>query len=421
MNGHAWSDGSIAARLELWVLAALLFVLPTFEAPKNILTALFLLIWCGRRLRGLSPSALRPDAVTGVVLAGVAVAAASTWINWPYPNGAQGLVDTVRLACCFLAVYLGGYGAAQHVFLARAIVSGMVFSIGYAVWELSTGRTPLLELHSVGVLTQSAMYVAVVLILVLGMLLVKLMGPPAHRRVGGSATFWVVSAAVCAVAFLVMASRGAMLGLMVAGLVSALVLKNRMVWLMLGVTLAAALAGVVLLVSLDSSSPIIASVKARVSISRFEQSNRERLGYMQVAVAQFSQGDAKLLGIGPRNYQSIDLSKLTFAWPLQLNAEERRRLGHAHNAFLTKLAEEGLLGLAALVALFALVARALFRQWRCDRHMDWRWFAALGALTVPAVTGQFNTPFYQEHALLDMFLMAIFMASVRDQTGPGGG
>jgi hypothetical protein len=58
---------------------------------------------------------------------------------------------------------------------------------------------------------------------------------------------------------------------------------------------------------------------------------------------------------------------------------------------------------------------------RGGRWYDWSWFAALGALTIPIVGGMVNTPFFQEHAILAMALMAIYLGSrrvpgVRDTT-----
>lgn len=404
-------------RLELWTLGALLFVLPTFEAPKNVLAVLFLIIWCARRLSGFRLATFRPDAPTSVVLVIVAVAAASTWSNWPFPNGGKGLVDTFRIAACFLAVYAGGYTATQHMFLARTIVAGLLFSIGYAVWELATKRTPALELHSVGILTQSAMYVSVVLILVLGVLVTRRFASPSSTSATAtfapaSPTFWRISAVIIASALLLMASRGAILGVAVAALLSAVILRQRIVWVALALIAVVGVVAAAALTSLDRSDPVIDSFKTRVSLSRMAYSNRERLEYMRIGLVHFREGDDKLLGIGPRNFGSIDVSRLHFDPPLLLNDRERTHLSHAHNIFLTKLVEEGVLGLAALLTFFTIVVRALHMQWRLGRHNDWRWFAALASVTIPNVTGQFNTPFYQEHAMLDMIIIAVFLSSM---------
>jgi len=55
----------------------------------------------------------------------------------------------------------------------------------------------------------------------------------------------------------------------------------------------------------------------------------------------------------------------------------------------------------------------LIREAKSRGVHSWTWIAALGALLMPAIAGSFNTPFYQEHAMLAMALMAIYLGSRR--------
>ena len=84
------------------------------------------------------------------------------------------------------------------------------------------------------------------------------------------------------------------------------------------------------------------------------------------------------------------------------------RLTHAHNLFFTKWAEEGALGLIALLLLLGMFFHALAT--RIDVH-EWTWAAAVGALVVPISSGVFNTTWKQEHAVLAMMLLAIHFSS----------
>jgi O-antigen ligase len=137
---------------------------------------------------------------------------------------------------------------------------------------------------------------------------------------------------------------------------------------------------------------------------------------MRVAVAQIREGESLWFGIGPRNFRSIDVARWHFDPPLGMSEAQRTGPVHAHNLFLTKLVEEGAAGLTALVFFFGLVARGLWRAWRRKEWYEWRWFAAFGALGVAVIAGSVNTPFYQEHAMLEMALMAIFMAARRESS-----
>jgi hypothetical protein len=44
---------------------------------------------------------------------------------------------------------------------------------------------------------------------------------------------------------------------------------------------------------------------------------------------------------------------------------------------------------------------------RNGRQGDWLWTACLGAAAISVIAGSFNTPFYQEHALLAMILFGL--------------
>jgi O-antigen ligase len=254
------------------------------------------------------------------------------------------------------------------------------------------------------------MYVAVVCVLVAGVLAVRKPMPASAAASRSTAAFWVVGGVVACTGLIVMASRGAVLALGIALFLAALVLKKRAVWWSLAIAVAIAASALTVAISLDYSHPIITSMKARVSLSRFGDSNRERTGYVRVAVEQFRQGHSTWLGLGPRNFRSVDVKNLRFDPPLQLNEIQQRHVAHAHNMFLTKLVEEGVIGVAALLAFFALVIARLIGQYRSGAYLDWRWFGALGAVTIPLVAGQANTPFYQEHAMLEMILIAIFLS-----------
>jgi O-antigen ligase len=166
------------------------------------------------------------------------------------------------------------------------------------------------------------------------------------------------------------------------------------------------------MLKLSTAGNMLATIQTRFASERMLQSNLEHYDNIRVALAQFSQTDSPWLGIGPRNYRSIDLSRLTFDPPLRLPVAQGK-LNHAHNLFLTKLVEEGLFGLVAFLSLIGVVLYELFTALRGGRWYDWRWFAALGALTIPIGGGMVNTPFFQEHAMLAMALMAIYLGSRR--------
>lgn len=398
-----------AARLEFWLLGTLLFVLPTLEGPKNAVFVLYLIVWAVRRFSIGDVRNLRLDAVEYSLLALMAACAVATFANWPMPNDVKGLWDTLRYTLLFWCIYRGGYDTRQQWVLAKVVTAGLIVGIAYGVFELATGRRPLLELHSAGVLTQSAMYVSMVFVLALGVFLVRWLPRGSIADTGRRTWPWLVSLLAMSAALVVMSSRGAFLALALTLVGLALLINRAKFWALLVGGAVAVLTALFAIHMVDDGGRITASAHARLNPERFAVSNLERLEYMRVGVAQVREGGSLWFGIGPRNFRSIDASRLHFDPPLRLSEAQRTNLGHAHNLFLTKLVEEGIVGLAALVLFFGLVARGLWRAWRRQEWYDWRWFAAFGALGVPVIAGSANTPFYQEHAMLAMAFMAIFM------------
>lgn len=88
---------------------------------------------------------------------------------------------------------------------------------------------------------------------------------------------------------------------------------------------------------------------------------------------------------------------------------------HAHNLFLTQWVEQGLMGLFAMLAFVFLVTSRLIKSltYCKDNQQQWLWISGTAALLVPVTAGFFNTPFYQEPAMLAMLLMGALF----NQTG----
>jgi O-antigen ligase len=399
------------AKLEFYLLCVVLFVLPTLESPKTIALVLYLIVWAARRFSFTKLLQFRPHVIEVCLMAVLAASAASTALNWPFPNGVKGLWDTSRFTLLFWCIYRAGYNDSQYRALAIVVTAGLIVGLAFGVFELATGRIPQLQLHSAGVLTQSAMYVSMVFVLALGVFLTRWLPRSGNADTGRRRWPWLAALFAMSAALVIMGSRGAFLALAVILACLALLVNHARLWALLAGAAVAVVAALFAIHLAEDGGRITASAHARLNPERLAVSNLERYEYLRVGAAQIREGGSLWFGIGPRNFRSIDVPRLHFDPPLLLTGEQIAKLGHAHNLFLTKLVEEGVAGLAALVFFFGLVARGLWRAWRRQEWYDWRWFAAFGALAVPVIAGSVNTPFFQEHAMLAMALMAIFMRS----------
>ncbi len=381
-------------RASFWLLATLLFVLPIFEVPKTVAAWLFIVVsWWETSSRD---AGRRPDAFGWALLAVVAASLASTAINWPFPNKAKGLYDTAVYAAVGWGVYRRRWTAEQARWLATAAVAGVLVGVAWGALDVVRGRDAAMRLHSVGMYPSSSIYLGIIL-----MTTVSLSVGDARGR------WWWSISGVFVVALLLMGSRGGILAMALAGGAWFLLVRPVRAW----IVAAAVAAGVLVVAALPNmfqQQRAFEKMSALIANRHLDDNDTLRATMWRLGAAQVVRGDSRWFGVGPRNFASIDPSRLGVERP---PATAGIPIVHAHNLFLAKAAEEGLVGLAAFLATLGVVAHRLARDWLAGRARDWRWGAAWGALAVPVVAGSFNTPWYQEHALLAMTWFGLFLGS----------
>jgi O-antigen ligase len=397
-------------RAQYWLLVGLLFVLPILEGPKNVLVALLAATVVARWVVG-GMRLVRPGAFELALLALLAVSALSTAVNWPFENAGKGFKDLLFQVVAAVAALRGGYSTRDLRRLGAAAVAGAVIGVAVGVAMVAAGRNLLLELHSVGVATHSALYIAVVTVVALGLFLDSREAHPRARWL------WLAALAVLLFGLAGTASRGAMLAFFAVLVVQLLATRHWRAIATLAIMACVAAAAVFTAPDVFKQRRLVEKVEQTLRGGSLDANDRLRVAMWRIAIEQTRQGGTWLLGVGPRNFRAIDEERLVFDPPLGVPVKNALR--HAHNLFLTKLAEEGIAGLAALSALFAVVAAGLVRGARNGRQYEWVWAGSLGALMISIIAGSFNTPFYQEHALLAMILFGLALSRAGARAGAG--
>jgi len=388
-------------RFELILLGLLAFVMPSLETPKTLFWALYVITVLVRRWREGELLTPPREVVVWAVWGMLLVSLVSTLVNWPLDNGFKGLFDAIRYSALFLCLVAGGYSEPELRRIAWAIIAGTLLGLAYGLLEYVTNVVPAFQFHSAGVITQSSVYLGMVIVLAFAMLMSPgRPGLPVRLLL-------LVLLVLMGIALAYMGSRGAMLAVVLVLGVILLLNFNRRAMLLsaAGLALVSVIAiGLVQLFPHNLLHEFKPIGHERFSVERFRAADSERIENWRIAMAKLTTGEDLVWGIGPRNYKSIDPATLGIESSFYARTGE---LHHAHNLLLNRLIEQGIAGLATLLLFGFLVARELSRQWRA-RHqagLDWRWCAGFGALVVPLITGLFNTPFYQEHAMLAMLLM----------------
>ncbi|HET7766008.1 MAG TPA: O-antigen ligase family protein [Burkholderiales bacterium] len=388
----------ISIRIERELLLALAFVLPLFEAPKNIVWIAFLALWIANRIRARSFGGLWDYWDTLIVswMASGFIVAAFAGLHGDEWRAA---VDIVRYGSVLWALKRSRYPTETWLALIAAIVLGTVAALVWSYYELfHATKYRALNLNSVGHVNQSSGYLAVVCGLTLITIRARWRESGAAGRAVGCAVltflvaslFWMQSRAAVGVAFVAMVS-----------LLSVYAARRRE---SLG-RIALAAVGVVAVVLIIS--PQVVRKNSEFMQKSYWLNGRDEIWRVGLAAWR----EFPVFGVGMDNFGRVDHERLQ-AWSAERGeAFERQRFltaPHGHNLFINTLAERGLFGLGVLLAVLAGWAVDLARRIppATAPPLIWLyWGGTAGAWIVTVLAGLLNTTLHHEQALLCALLL----------------
>ncbi|GMR06740.1 MAG: hypothetical protein BMS9Abin25_1360 [Gammaproteobacteria bacterium] len=393
-------------QLEIILLGLLVFVLPSLETPKIIFWAFYILTFLVRRYLEHGFSFNKQNAITLSAITLFLVSLISTFVNWPTSKSLSGAFYTLSYVSLFLCLYHGGYTGKQIKTVALVIVLGSLVGLLFGLIEFSSGVTDSMTFHSAGVTTQSSIYLGLVIITAFSLLVDD------NERPFLITLFLFLSLFLMGIAILYMGSRGAIFAIFISLVVFLFLNHSRRIIVISSSLIVATTVTAFILISAYPTNMNEPDKRERFSAERLQISDNERLKNWQIAIRKLSTGKDLVWGIGPKNYSTIDPRELG----IELDSYQRTgKLNHAHNLFLTQWIEQGLVGLLAMLTFFILVFVRLIKKWPYCRETSrqWVWLAGLGGLVIPVIAGFFNTPFYQEHAMLAMILIGAMYAETK--------
>ncbi len=391
-------------RIELGLLLVLCFFLPIYEAPKNLAWLAYVFIWLAvriptKRLGGrwdLWDSLIALWIASGFVVAAFAGLHGNEW---------RGGADILRYGSLLWLVKRSGYSDKEIRWILGTLVASLVVGLAHGYWRLlsGVGKSGYLQLHSVGHVNHTAIYIAIMLGLCASWLFAGWRSwRPGRRAVALAVTVLTL------VSLVVTASRGA-IGV---GLVMLVVLGVAW-WRRWRVPLIASAVGVALLA--------VAAVALQFDVVRKQEQNAAadnilsfRDGIWRMALASWEKFPA--FGVGMDNYSLITKEKVK-AWREEAGKpyDETRyvQFPHAHNIYLNTLAERGLFGLAVLLLVLGawFVALVRGRPRPEASNLDWTlWGSVAGAWIVTTCAGTVNTTLHHEHAILAVLLLGLWLS-----------
>jgi len=394
-------------RAEFWILAGLLFVLPLFEAPKNILWVLYVLVWLGNRARWRDFGGRWDtwDTLIAVWIASAAVTAAFAGLHHKEWNGA---VDLLRYGSVVWLLKRSRFDERELAILFGALAIGAVGALAHAYWRLEvTGQRRFLELNSVGFVNHSAIYLAILL----------------GAAVSAVAAYWYrLRASMRAAAAMLLAlftvSLFVTLSRTAIGVALALVVLLGIAWWPRARRVALAtilITAVVVVVALIARVEVVKKHDDRIAEGNVLAFRAQVWNTARAAWQRFP-----LFGIGIDNYSVIE-SEAVRQWRAEAGKpydEESFKVntGHAHSLYYNTLAERGVVGFAVLVAVLLAWAWRLMRRYpgRSGDDRAWAlWGGALSGWFVSVFAGIGNTTLHHEHALLAVTLLGLWLGDGR--------
>jgi len=394
--------------IEFGLLLALCVFLPLLEAPKNLAWLAYGAAWLANRVRardfggpwGTWDTLIAAWIASGFLVAAFAGLSQSEW---------RGAGDLLRYGSILWLVMRAGYGERERRAVLGALVASAMLGLAFGYYQLSvSGRRPFLELHSVGHVNHTAIYLAILLGLCAAWIFARWQAWHAGRR----AVALAVGAFVL-VSLVVTQSRGAVgAGLLVVPILAAAWWPR---WRAPLLASAGALAVTVAL-AVGFGAEIVRKQQDRISEGNVLAF---RDGVWRYALVAFERHP--WFGVGMDNYSAIKnehIAQWRKAAGKPYDPAQYARFPHAHSLYFNTLAERGLVGSVALAAVLVAWAVALARRRPMPRDpdRDWLyWGGAAAAWLVSAGAGLVNTTLHHEHAILAVLLLGLWLAHMRER------
>ncbi|MEE9396880.1 MAG: O-antigen ligase family protein [Methylococcales bacterium] len=389
----------IISNLQFFCLCLLALTLPLLEAPKNIAYVLYLIVWTVRlSLFGTDGIKTGPyDLILAVFVGGNLITSLGAFIKG---FSISGISDILRYSLIgWMLLHTSLSNRRVYIILSLLLLS-TVMGIGWGYWDLSRGNTEFFELHSVGHVNHSSIFILLIIGSMLPFLFFRKLNLWKYILVGS--IFLVLFGAL-----LETDSRATIIGFVFILIfyVGMAVMHHRKLAI-LTLALIIGFGGY----SVWTPPKVFYKFQSRAHEFENQLTPREKIWN----VAWLAWKKEPIFGIGYRNYKDLNANRVQ-NWYRESGrnfSDDSKYLytTHAHNRYLNTLVEGGVVGLFSLLFLFVGVGfvlwdkRAIVLKPGCGMTA---WLVGFYTLASTVVVGLFNTTLHHEHAILAMILLVL--------------
>ena len=382
--------------------------LPSLEAPKNIFLVFYVIVALVRQMSNSQTQGWNSWDSIFLLIMGTAFLS-TIFAGMPHNEEWKGFKVLVTMISTGWLVSRSQFSKRELGFLFKATVLSAIPPLSWGLWELYVTHTKTaLQLHSVGHVNHSAIYLVIIFGSATGWLLSKKSDSNVLRR---------LLLAMLSITLLISLIIGQSRGAVGIGFILSL-----LIILFLGKTWKVKSLGIATTLMIIAASVAFNAGVVQKEIDNEKNNNilssRDKVWNVSIEAARFH----PLLGLGMSNWHFITLDQLKAAVEKRNEAFDPNNyylsVGHSHNLYLTALVDRGIVGLGVtLVFMFAWLRHLIktFKMTKLSNQAAYLWAGSLSAWVATFGIGFVNTTFHHEHGILACLLLGLYLSYTRSQ------
>ncbi len=403
----------ILPTIDLVMLALMILSLPSLEAPKNIFLVGYLLTRLTTEIiqinKGLKLWSRWDTLFMTIVLTGFL---STLYAGMPHLDEWKGYAVLMTAILSGWTLSRAQYSRENYQGLFKLLILGAIPPLLWGLYQYLIIHTkPNLQLHSVGHVNHSAIYLVMIFGASLGWFLSHL---NLNKFKLKFSNLYVLAFGILSLIFfvslIISQSRGAFGTGIIIGLI---------VVYFLGKNTKIRIAGIIsiisiVIVSIFSNSGVVEKQIATQKVNDVLNS-RDKVWNVSLEASRFH----PLFGIGLSNWHFITLDhikKSVESRGEKFNPKNYFFPGHSHNLYLSALVERGFVGLLVTILLMLFWMKHListFNWAKKTTQASYLWAGSLSAWVATYGIGFVNTTFHHEHAILACLFLGLYLSYTR--------
>ena len=400
---------NILGILDLFILSLMIVSLPSVEAPKNIFLVLYLVARILTEFLTFNQKKFLWSNWDSMFLTIVVTALLSTiFAGMPHLEEWRGYKVLLTAILTGWLLSRARYSKEHYQFLFKLIVLSTLPPLIWGLYEYLVIHSKVsLEIHSVGHVNHSAIYLVMIFGAALGWFLSTLNIKKETLQKKSQTIILGMLSLLFFISLIIGMSRGAFgIGVILGLSLFILLGKNKKIRL-IGIV---SIIGILLLAFFLKVN--IVQKQINNSKSNNVLAYRDRVWNVSLEASRHS----PLLGLGMSNFHFISLDQLKQSVEGRgetFDAEKYYFQGHSHNLYLSALVERGIVGLiVTFIFMLAWMTSLIKTFGRAKRSSEesFLWAGSFSAWVATFGIGLVNTTFHHEHAILACLFLGLYVS-----------